>query len=128
MKLLYITILALLIFGCKNIIKDQSITAKAATGLVELTPNVKTVSIQEVPINVKMDDAPLSESTPIHLSELTQRPVNINSLEPVSRPQTQIQPVVSNIAVSSHSTITMIIILVLCGFGILYFVINNGKK
>ena len=57
MKLVCIVFLSILLVGCKNIIKDEHVVEKPTTHLVESQNDVKVITVQEVPVNVKMDAA-----------------------------------------------------------------------
>ena len=127
MKLVCIVFLSILLVGCKNIIKDEHVVEKPTTHLVESQNDVKVITVQEIPVNVKMDAAPVSQPSTTQPSELVQKPVNVDSTAS-SRPEPEAQPVASQIVVSPNSAKTMIIVLALCGFGIFYFLIKNGKK
>ena len=127
MKNVILSISLILLVGCKNIVKEQPVVEKPTVHLVEPQNDVKTIKSEEVPLNVKMDPAPTSQSSITQPSELVQKPVNVDSTAS-SRPEPEAQPVASQIVVSPNSAKTMIIVLALCGFGIFYFLIKNGKK
>lgn len=127
MKNVILSISLILLVGCKNIVKEQPVVEKPTVHLVEPQNDVKTIKSKEVPLNVKMDPAPVSHPSTRMLPEIVSAPVEISSESP-SRPEPEIQPVPTEIVVSPNSAKTMIVILGLCGLGIFYFLIKNGKK
>ena len=131
MKLIYIVFLSVLLFGCKNVItKEETVhnNGKVTVHLVEPETCTKTITVKEVPLNVKMDSPPVSNTSTQKLPELASTTIQPSSSEQVTRPTPEVQPVPSEIVVSANSAMAMIIILALRGFGIFYFVIKNGKK
>jgi len=127
MKNVILAISFILLVGCKNIVKEQPVVEKPTVHLVEPQNDVKTIKSEEVPLNVKMDPAPVSQPSTRTLPEMVSASVQTSSESP-SRPKPEIQPVPSEIVVSANSAKAMIVILGLCGLGIFYFLIKNGKK
>jgi len=108
MKNIILTISLILLVGCKNIVKEQPVVEKPTVHLMEKTPS--------------------SVANKIKIKELDKPETDKLCCEPSVRPVPEIQPVASEIYVSPNSAMAMIIILALCGFGVFYFVIKNGKK